>query len=197
MGINGAPCGGGKVRLQAADGRFHRSNGHEGAPPSWTGEKCEESVWTLLFDGDHLNDATWVQLKAPQSGYLDDHFCLCNDTPTGGWGGAVKGMYSWCPEGRGDAFWNLHGLVATDQPVADGKSVVEPVIDTAASRPNLRPAPRELHKIVKKLRVELGMPNDLPMAQAVDRAVANLGLHFGEGAGLLQKAETAWKAFDA
>ena len=60
-----------------------------------------------------------VQLKSPTHGdillgdlVLEGHerLCLCNDTPTGGWGGATKGKYSWCPEGRGDAFWNLHGL---------------------------------------------------------------------------------------
>ena len=114
--IDGAPRNGGSIRLQAADGRFLRSDGGEGTPPSWTKEKCEETVWILLYSAgsDALTADMAVQLKSPTGGGGDigghPHPCLCNDTPTGGWGGSVKGMYSWCPEDRGDAFWNLHGL---------------------------------------------------------------------------------------
>jgi hypothetical protein len=116
--IDGAPRNGGSIRLQAEDGRFLRSDGGEGTPPSWTEEKCEESVWILMYSAGsgELTADTAVQLKSPTGGGGEigghPHPCLCNDTPTGGWGGAVKGKYSWCPEGRGDAFWNLHGLSA-------------------------------------------------------------------------------------
>jgi len=87
-----------------------------------------------------------------------------------------------------------HHAIAKMLEEAAGSSIIvgKRVTRSAASAQ----APPELHKIVKKLRVELGMPHDLPVAQAVDRAVATLGLDVGKGAGLLQKAEAAWKALD-
>merc|ERR1719409_188093 len=53
-----------------------------------------------------------------------------------------------------------------------------------------------LHEMVKKIRDELNLPEDLPMAQVVDRAVAELGLEGGKGR-ILEKAQAAWKALGA
>lgn len=100
-----------KVHLAAADGRFLRSDGREGTPPAWAKDHNETTMWLLLYSvGGRPTAETPVQFKSPTSGGGGGEPCLCNDTPTGGWGGTVRGMYSWCPEGRGDAFWTLHGL---------------------------------------------------------------------------------------
>ena len=103
------------VRLQGANGRYLRSDGREGSPPAWTTEPDRTTEWHLLFAGDGIlpNDDTPVQLKSPSNGGRE--MCLCNDTPTGGWGGSVKHKYSWCPEGRGDAFWRLRAWRGTAQ----------------------------------------------------------------------------------
>ena len=95
------------VRLQGANGLYLRSDGREGSPPAWTTEPDRTTEWHLLFHGDGSlpNDDTPVQLKSPSNGGRE--MCLCNDLPTGGWGGFVKNKYSWCPEGRGDAFWRV------------------------------------------------------------------------------------------
>ena len=95
------------VRLQGANGLYLRSDGREGSPPAWTTEPDRTTEWHLLFHGDGSlpNDDTPVQLKSPSNGGRE--MCLCNDLPTGGWGGFVKNKYSWCPEGRGDAFWRF------------------------------------------------------------------------------------------
>jgi hypothetical protein len=60
-------------------------------------------LWILRAAGDPFSSP--VQLKSPGNGGHEP--CLCNDQPTGGWGGTVKGKWSWCPEGRGDAYWKL------------------------------------------------------------------------------------------
>ena len=106
------PCDGGrivggcKVRLRAADGRYLRSDGREGHAPAWDNKPSKATEWLLHFDGD-FNDNTRVQIESPTSGGGGGEPCMCNDTPTGGWGGAVKGKYSYCPKNRGDAYWNL------------------------------------------------------------------------------------------
>ena len=97
------------MRLQGGNGLYLRSDGREGRPPAWTTEPDRTTEWHLLFTGDGSlpNDDTPVQLKSPSNGGRE--MCLCNDLPTGGWGGLClcKNKYSWCPEGRGDAFWRL------------------------------------------------------------------------------------------
>ena len=100
-----------KVRLQAADGRYLRSDGKESSDPGWIKDADSSCTWILLFKGAMLSAETPVQLKSPMN--YGHEPCMCTDTPTGGWGGTVKGKYSWCPEGRGDAFWRLHGLRET------------------------------------------------------------------------------------
>ena len=111
--FDGPPGDGVKFRLRAPDGRYLRSDGREGTPPQWSSvADASTTVWILRAAGDPF--ASPVQLKSPRNGGHEP--CLCNDQPTGGWGGRVKGKWSWCPEGRGDAYWKL---VRSDEPLAE------------------------------------------------------------------------------
>ena len=102
--FEGPPGDGVKFRLRAPDGRYLRSDGREGTPPQWSSvADASTTAWILRAAGDPFSSP--VQLKSPGNGGHEP--CLCNDQPTGGWGGAVKGKWSWCPEGRGDAYWKL------------------------------------------------------------------------------------------
>ena len=102
--FDGPPGDGVKFRLRAPDGRYLRSDGREGTPPQWSSvADASTTAWILRAAGDPFSSP--VQLKSPGNGGHEP--CLCNDQPTGGWGGAVKGKWSWCPEGRGDAYWKL------------------------------------------------------------------------------------------
>ena len=102
--FEGPPGDGVKFRLRAPDGRYLRSDGREGTPPQWSSvADASTTAWILRAAGDPFSSP--VQLKSPGNGGHEP--CLCNDQPTGGWGGRVKGKWSWCPEGRGDAYWKL------------------------------------------------------------------------------------------
>jgi hypothetical protein len=127
------------VRLQGGNGLYLRSDGHEGSPPAWTTEPDRTTEWHLLFHarsagpegrGEWLrkDETLPVQLKSPSNGGSEMY--LCNDLPTGGWGGSVKGKYSWCPEGRGDAFWHLSAWREED-----GDAHFLPCAAFAGSRP--------------------------------------------------------------
>ena len=125
------------VRLQGGNGLYLRSDGHEGSPPAWTTEPDRTTEWHLLFHGVAANIAgEWlrkdekltVRIKSPSNGGSEMY--LCNDLPTGGRGGSVKGKYSWCPEGRGDAFWHLSAWREED-----GDAHFLPCAAFAGSRP--------------------------------------------------------------
>jgi hypothetical protein len=105
--FEGPPGDGVKFRLRTPDGRYLRSDGMEGQPPQLSlVTDASTTVWILRATGDPFSSP--VQLKSPHGDRgLPNHQCVCNDQPTGGWGGAVKGKWSWCPEGRGDAYWKL------------------------------------------------------------------------------------------
>ena len=111
--FEGPPGDGVKFRLRTPDGRYLRSDGMEGQPPQLSlVTDASTTVWILRATGDPFSSP--VQLKTPWNGGCER--CLCNDQPTGGWGGEVKGKYSWCPEDRGDAYWKL---VRSDEPLAE------------------------------------------------------------------------------
>ena len=121
-----------RVRLQGGNGLYLRSDGRQGSPPAWTTEYDRTTEWHLLYNGEWGNtglskDAT-VRLKSPSNGGSEMY--LCNDLPTGGSGGSVKGKYSWCPEGRGDAFWRF---IAWRE--EDGDAHFLPCAAFAGSRP--------------------------------------------------------------
>ena len=121
-----------RVRLQGGNGLYLRSDGRQGSPPAWTTEYDRTTEWHLLYEAEWGNtelpkDAT-VRLKSPSNGGSEMY--LCNDLPTGGRGGSVKGKYSWCPEGRGDAFWHLSAWREED-----GDAHFLPCAAFAGSRP--------------------------------------------------------------
>ena len=105
--FEGPPGDGVKFRLRAPDGRYLRSDGREGTPPQWSSVGDTSTVWILRVDGDPFSSS--VQLKSPGNG--GDEPCLCNDQPMGD-----GRPWSWCPEGRGDAYWKL---VRSDEPLAE------------------------------------------------------------------------------
>ena len=111
------------VHLCAATGKFLRSDGVEAAPPAWADARGAATRWILRFDGE-LSAETAVQIQRPDEFTKADphpacqaspHPALCNDMPTGGWGGATAGAYSYSPDKRGDSFWKLTGI----KPVAE------------------------------------------------------------------------------
>ena len=121
-----------RVRLQGGNGLYLRSDGRQGSPPAWTTEYDRTTEWHLLYEAEWGNtelpkDAT-VRLKSPSNG--GSGMYLCNDLPTGGRGGSVKGKYSWCPEGRGDAFWRFRAWREED-----GDAHFLPCAAFAGSRP--------------------------------------------------------------
>ena len=106
--FEGPPGDGVKFRLRAPDGRYLRSDGREGTPPQWSSAAdALTTAWILRVDGDPFSSS--VQLKSPGNG--GDEPCLCNDQPMGD-----GRPWSWCPEGRGDAYWKL---VRSDEPLAE------------------------------------------------------------------------------
>ena len=121
--FEGPPGDGVKFRMRAPDGRYLSSHGREGALPRWSSVGDTSTVWILrssvaMVDGrrSSVGDpfSSPVQLKTPWNGGCER--CLCNDQPTGGCCTTGPGKYSWCPEGRGDAYWKL---VRSDEPLAE------------------------------------------------------------------------------